>query len=94
MEDLTKTWSKLNLSECEGSSVRLTETQAETEWGLVAKFFTIRALNLDAIAKTFSPLWRALKGFKLRMEDDHIVLFTFEDKIEMLSPSRGAMDLR
>ena len=65
MEDLTKTWSKLNLSECEGSNVRLMEMQAVTEWGLAAKFFTRRALNLDAIAKSFSPceeLQRVLKS--------------------------------
>uniref|UniRef100_A0A7N2L0X4 DUF4283 domain-containing protein n=1 Tax=Quercus lobata TaxID=97700 RepID=A0A7N2L0X4_QUELO len=84
MEDLTKTWSKLNLSECEGSNVRLSEKQAEIDWGLAAKFLTQRALNLDAITKAFSPLWRATKGFKLRKEDDHIVLFTFKDKNEML----------
>ena len=82
-------WSKLNLSKCEGSRVRLSESQAESGWGLAAKFFTERALNLDAIANTFSPLWRASKGFKLRLEADHTVLFTFEDKSEMLKVLDG-----
>ena len=89
MEDLTNTWSKLNLSECEGSNVRLMETQATIEWGLATKFFTRRALNLDAIAKTFSPLWRASKGFKVRIEGDHMVLFTFEVKTEMMRVLAG-----
>ena len=83
MEDLTKTWSKLKLSESEGSSVRLLEEHAVTEWVLAAKFLTKRVLNLEAIAKTFSPLWRASKGFQVRREEDHIVLFTFKDQSDM-----------
>lgn len=87
MEDLT--WSKLNLLECEGSNVRLMEKQAETEWVLAAKFLTRRALNLDAIAKKFSPLWRATKDFKARKEGEHIFLFTFVDKTEIMRVLAG-----
>ena len=83
MEDLTKTWSKLKLSDSEGSSVRLLEEHAVTDWVLAAKFLTKRVLNLEAIAKTFSPLWRASKGFQVRREEDHIVLFTFKDQSDM-----------
>ena len=84
MEDLTKSWSKLTLSDCEGSNIRLIEKQAETECVLAAKFFTRNALSLDVIAKTFSPLWRATKGFKARKEGEHVVLFTFKDKTKMM----------
>ena len=89
MEDLAKTWSKLKLSDCEVSNVRLMENHAETEWVLAAKFLTRQALNLDAIAKTFSPLWRATNGFKVRKEDDHIVLFTFKDQPDMMRVLAG-----
>ena len=65
MEDLTKSWSCLTLSEIEGSSLRLTEEQVEIEHVLAVKFLTKRALNIDAIAKTFTPLWRAKNGFKI-----------------------------
>ena len=44
---------------------------------------TKRALNIDAIAKTFSPIWRARNGFKVQKEGDHVVLFTFDNKTEM-----------
>jgi len=54
MEELTKTWNNLTLSECEGSNFHITEEQAKTEFILVAKFLTKRALNIDAIAKTFT----------------------------------------
>ena len=83
MEDLTKSWSCLTLSENKGSSLRLTEEQAEIEYVLAVKFLTKRALNLDAIAKTFTLIWRTKNGFKVQREGDHIVLFTFNDESEV-----------
>ena len=38
---------------------------------------------MDAIAKTFSPLWKSVNGFKIKKEGDHVVLFTFDNKEEM-----------
>ena len=83
MEDLTKSWSCLTLSENEGSGLRLTEEQAELEHILAVKFLTKHALNIDAITKTFAPLWRAKNGFKIQKEGDRVVLFTFDDKSEL-----------
>ncbi|XP_030941555.1 uncharacterized protein LOC115966462 [Quercus lobata] len=83
MDDLTRSWSCLTLSECEGSNLRISEEQAATEYTLAAKFLTKRALNIDAIAKTFTPLWRSVNGFKIKKEGDHVVLFTFDNKEEM-----------
>ena len=56
MEDLKKSWSCLTLSDNEGSSLRLTEEQVEIEHVLAMKFLTKCALNIDAIAKNFTPL--------------------------------------
>ena len=83
MEELTKNWNNLTLSECEGSNFRIKEKQAKTKFILAAKFLTKRALNIDAIAKTFTPLWRSKNGFKIKKENDHVVLFSFDDKSEM-----------
>lgn len=83
MDELTKAWSCLNLSECEGSNFCIKEEQAATEFVVAAKFLTKRALNLDAIAKTLTPLWRSKNGFKIKKECDHVVLFTFDSKSEM-----------
>ena len=83
MEELTKTWNSLTLSECEGSNFHINEDQAKTEFILAAKFLTKRALNIEAIAKTFKPIWRSKNGFKIKKESEHVVLFTFDDKCEM-----------
>ena len=66
MEDLPKSWSCLTLSENDGSDLRLTEEQAELEHILAVKFLINHALNIDAIAKTFTLLWRAKNGFKIQ----------------------------
>ena len=83
MEELTKTWNSLIFSECERSNFRIKEEQAKTEFILAVKFLTKRALNIDAIAKTFTPLWRSKNGFRIKKENDHVVLFSFDDKSEM-----------
>uniref|UniRef100_A0A7N2L2Q0 DUF4283 domain-containing protein n=1 Tax=Quercus lobata TaxID=97700 RepID=A0A7N2L2Q0_QUELO len=83
MEELTKTWNSLTLSECECSNFRIKEDQAKIEFIIAAKFLTKRALNIDSIAKTFTPIWRSRNGFKIQKESSHVVLFTFDDKNEM-----------
>ena len=50
---------------------------------MAAKFLTKRALNVEAVTKTFSPLWRSVKGFEVRKISDHVLLFTFEKKEEV-----------
>ena len=39
---------------------------------------TWRALNVEAVGKTFKPLWRATKDFEIREAGDHVLLFVFE----------------
>ena len=67
----------------EGSDLRLTKDEVAPEFVLAAKFLTKRALNIDAIANTFNPIWRSRNGFKVKKEDDHVALFTFDNKEEM-----------
>ena len=78
MDDLTKNWSSLSLSKREGHGLRLKCEQATTEHGMVARFLTKRPLNIDAIANTFTPLWRSKSGFKVKSIENHLVLFSFE----------------
>ncbi|XP_050281916.1 uncharacterized protein LOC126722818 [Quercus robur] len=83
MEELTKSWSCLTLSDVEGSNLQIKEEEAVTDFVLAAKFLTKRALNFDAIAKTFTPLWRSKNGFKIKKEGDQVILFTFDNREEI-----------
>ena len=53
------------------------------EFIIAGKFFTRGALNMEAIALTFKPLWRSKNGFKVKNIGNHIVLFTFDNKLEV-----------
>ena len=64
----------------EGSGCSLTTDDSSNDFSIFAKFFTKRALNIDVIARTFNPLWRYHSGFKIKSLDDHIILFTFDNK--------------
>ena len=83
MEELANSWSCLTLSDVEVSKVSITEEEAIPEFVLAAKFLTKRALNVEAIAKTFTPIWRMKNGFRVTKESDHVVLFTFDNKTDL-----------
>ena len=67
----------------EGSHVSITEKEAISDFVLAVKFLTKRALNVEAIAKTFKPIWRMKNGFRVTKESDHVVLFTFDNQTDM-----------
>uniref|UniRef100_A0A7N2RFB9 DUF4283 domain-containing protein n=1 Tax=Quercus lobata TaxID=97700 RepID=A0A7N2RFB9_QUELO len=83
MEALTKHWKSLSLSEREGSGLCLKKEQASSVHAIAARFLTKRPLNLDAIANTFTPLWRTKSGFKIKHIEDHVVLFSFDNKADV-----------
>lgn len=80
MDHLTQSWTRLTISEREGPGCCLTNEDSSTEFSIAAKFLTKRALNCDVLAKTFTPLWRARNGFKIKRIGDHIILFIFDNK--------------
>ena len=83
MEALTKHWKSLSLLEREGSGLCLKKEQASSEHTIAAKFLTKRPLNMDAIANTFTPLWRTKSGFKIKHIEDHVLLFSFDNKADV-----------
>ena len=80
MEDLAQSWTHLSLSEREGPGCYLTPKESVKTFSIAGSFLTKRALNAEAIARTFNSLWRARRGFKIQHIGDRKILFSFEDK--------------
>ena len=80
MEDFYSSWEKLSLSEKENMGFVLPNIPKRNEFIIAAKFLTTRALNTEAVGRTFKQVWRCSDGFKIRNLDDHKVLFMFDDE--------------
>lgn len=78
MDDLAQSWRNLTLSDREGPGCCLTVDESERNFSIAANFLTKRAINVDVIARTFTPLWSAQNGFKIKVIGDHKILFSFE----------------
>lgn len=63
MKGLIKHGSKLSLNDREDGQLHLSEERSFGEIILVANFFTKRALSIEAVIRTFNPLWRSKNGF-------------------------------
>ena len=83
MDSLTKHWLKMSLNVREGEELGLDDELSSKNFTMAAKFLTRRALNIEVVTRTFSPLWRSVKGFEVRRSSDHVLLFTFEKKEEV-----------
>ena len=83
MEDLSRQWSCLSLSEKEGDDICFKQDRRRQEFIIAALFLTRHALNMDAISRAFKPLWRSQNGFKISNEGGHKVLFVFNKEEEV-----------
>jgi len=80
MDNLVHSWKKLTLSERDGPGCSLTSDHSITEFSIATQFLTKRAINMEVIARTFTPPWRARNGFKIKRFSDHKLLFTFNNE--------------
>ena len=83
MDNLTKHQSNLSLNDKEGGKMCLKKERSSNEHTIAAKFLMKRALNTDAIVRTFSPLWHSINGFKVHNIGDHTILFVFYNNEEV-----------
>uniref|UniRef100_A0A7N2LPZ3 DUF4283 domain-containing protein n=1 Tax=Quercus lobata TaxID=97700 RepID=A0A7N2LPZ3_QUELO len=82
MEELELRWKKLSLLEVEGKKHDLSKEKKTAEYVLAAKSFTRRSINVEAVARTFRPLWRTKRNFEVSMAGDNVVLITFEWEVD------------
>ena len=50
---------------------------------LAGRFFTKRVLNVEAVGRTFKPLWKLKGEEKIRDLGDNILVFDFEEGLDM-----------
>lgn len=74
---------KFTLFEKENAGIILPKAPKGTKYYLAAKFYTTRALNMEAVCRTFKLQWWCSDGFRIRNLTDHKVLFVFEDEQEV-----------
>ena len=77
MEDLAIRWTKLSLFDKEGKKLALEKNKKQVDYVLAAKFLTKRNVSVDAMARTFRPLWRPSNDFCIRDAGDNHLLFYF-----------------
>lgn len=78
MEDLTNRWRSLSLTEVEEVKVDLTRDKKTTSVVLAVKFFIRRNVNVEAVAKTFRPIWRTRGNLEVCEGKDNVLLIVFE----------------
>jgi hypothetical protein len=83
MEEIDNMWQRLSLNEIEGDRFNLRSSTQTVSYFLAAKFYTRRVINVEAVTRTFKPLWRTERGFSVRDMGDNILLFEFEDEADM-----------
>ena len=90
MEELSTWWKKLTLFESEENRVALRSSSKKREIVLAGKIFTRKTLNVEAVGKTFRPLWRTKGGFNVTIGGENILLFAFELEVDAERVIQGA----
>ena len=82
MDEITRRCDKLSLSVREEKRIVLSKKKQVVEFILAAKFCIKRALNMEAMARTFRPLWRTKGNFHITNTGDNFLLFKFEQEVD------------
>ena len=82
MDDLAQSWKKLSLFEEEGRKVDLSRNKKVGSLVLAAKFLTRKAVNIEAVAQTFHPIWRTRSQFDVSDVGNNVVLMEFKMEVD------------
>ena len=83
MAGLDEMWARFSLTEEEEGGAEVPKDVEVSIHRLAGRFYTKRVLNVDAVARTFKPLWRTVGELKIRDIGEHILLFEFEDILDL-----------
>ncbi|XP_050281590.1 uncharacterized protein LOC126722475 [Quercus robur] len=83
MAGLEDMWAHFTLTEEEEGGADIPNKEDVEVHQLAGKFFTKRTLNVDAVARTFKPLWKPAGELKIRDSGDNVLVFEFEDVLDL-----------
>ena len=83
MEYLDGLWKRFSLNDKEDNKFDLSSVLHQDKPTLVAKFYTRRIINIEAVARTFKPLWQTSKTFSMQDVGDNVVLIEFEEVADL-----------
>ena len=83
MDAMASMWETFSLTEHEDDIFDLDPSLESPAFVLAAKFFTRRTVNVEAIARTFKPLWKTARGFTVKDMGENRMVFTFEDEVDL-----------
>lgn len=81
--DLTRSCERLSLSAREGRKVALSKNQCASDHVLATNFLMRGSLNMDAVGRTFHPLWGTKESFHISNAGNNILLFAFELEVDV-----------
>ncbi|KAK7845980.1 uncharacterized protein At4g02000-like [Quercus suber] len=79
MDDLANQWARLSLKAKENNTIDLPPTVENNSSVLVAKLFTKRRVNLEALTRTLRSMWRSVTNFEVRDLGSNTVLIIFDN---------------
>ena len=59
------------------------------EFVLAVKFLTQRSVNIEAVARTFRPIWCTRRNFEITSTSDNLVLIAFELEVDVKKVLQG-----
>ena len=83
MEDIDGLWKRFSLNDREDNLFDLSSEVEPVKPTFAAKFYTRRIINVEAIARTFKPLWQTRRSFSIQDVGDNLALIEFEDAADM-----------
>ena len=83
MANIEDLWARFSRTEEEEQGVDVPRKKEVTIVHLVAKIFTKRVVNAEAMGQTFKPLWKPIGEMKIRDIGGNIMLFEFDDAMDL-----------
>nr|POE92969.1 hypothetical protein CFP56_48115 [Quercus suber] len=82
MDDLTGKWARLSLNTRETQTIPLAPEVENNNRVLVAKLFTKRRVNIEALSRTLKTMWRSIQNFEVRDLTSNTVLILFSNEVD------------